>query len=107
MGKQTTTAKTLPRQLKPLFWEYDFGKLTWPQCKHTVIAKVLSYGTWQDIRWLRTKVSDEELHNWICKRHGRTLTPRQLNYWRIVLGLPRRDVTQWLSDSARQIWDNR
>ncbi|NJM41729.1 MAG: hypothetical protein HC853_13700 [Anaerolineae bacterium] len=98
---------TLPRQLKPLFWEYDFRKLAWPKSKHTVIAKVLSHGTWEDIRWLRTQVSDDELRKWIYERHGRMLTPRQLTYWRIVLDLPRRDVAQWLAHPARQIWDKR
>lgn len=100
-------SRRLPRFLKPLFWEYDFQKLTWPESRHTVIGRVLSAGQWRHIQWLRRQVGDEELRTWIMERRGRMLTPRQLTYWQLVLDLPAKTVKAWLDSPERRIWDRR
>jgi hypothetical protein len=104
---QNVKTELLPKQLKPLFWEYDFRKLSWPKSKHTVILKILSVGTWDDIGWLRSQITDAELAQWIRDRRGRGLTTRQVSFWRIVLRLPSREVRSWLQDPGRQLWDRR
>jgi hypothetical protein len=104
---QNVKTELLPKQLKPLFWEYDFRKLSWPKSKHIVVLKILSVGTWEDIRWLRSQITDAELAQWIRDRRGRGLTTRQVSFWRIVLRLPSREVRSWLQDPGRQLWDRR
>jgi len=98
---------SLPAFLKPLFWEYDFRKLSWESSRDLVIARVLSDGSWDQVRWLRTRLSDDELRAWIGQRRGRGLGVKQLHYWRIKLNLPKREVARWLASPDRRTWDRR
>jgi hypothetical protein len=99
--------QSLPAFLKPLFWEYDFRKLSWDSSRDLVIARVLSDGSWDQLRWLRKRLSEDELRAWIVQRRGHGLGVKQLHYWRIKLNLPRRDVERWLASPGRRIWDRR
>ena len=104
---QRTISVRLPQQLKPLFWEFDFHRLSWGQHRDLVILKVLSAGGLADWKWLRGQMSTRELRNWIIAQHGRGLTPRQLSFWQVVLGIPASEVRRWLDAPERQVWDRR
>jgi hypothetical protein len=97
----------LPAHLDHLFWEYDVEKLRWPSDRNLVIAKILERGTWDDIRWLRSAVSDEVLYRWLLRSRGRGLSPPQMRYWQLILNLPPDEVERWLSDPSRRIWHGR
>jgi len=97
----------LPARLHHLFWEYDPRKLRWPADRDLVIGKILAHGTWDDLRWLRAAVSDDDLRGWILRARGRSLSPPQIRYWQLILGLPDDEVDRWLSDPARRIWHGR
>jgi hypothetical protein len=70
----------LPAELSPLFWEYDLSKLTWARDRDLVIGKILTCGTWENLRWLRGAVTDEDLRRWILRARGRSLSPQQIRY---------------------------
>ena len=94
----------LPDLLRPLFWEHDFEALTWEADRDLIMARVLASGGWEAVRWLRSRVSDTELRGWIERRRGRGLSPRQLRFWELILGLPRRRVNAWLAEESRKVW---
>ena len=99
--------RALPPDLKPLFWDCEFRKLSWAKHRDFIIGRILAVGMMDALRWLRGRVSDRELRAWIIRRKGRGLDNRQLRYWQVMLRLPKRRVDRWLKDEFRQIWENR
>jgi hypothetical protein len=97
----------LPAELAHLFWEYDPKKLSWTADRDLIVGKILSRGTWNDIRWLRRTATDATLRRWIRRARGRGLSPQQIRYWQLILDLPGDEVEAWLSDPARRIWHGR
>lgn len=97
----------LPQHLHDLFWEYDTSQLDWEEHRDFIVRRVLSAGTWDQIQWLRREVGDIELRRVIEDSAGRDLSPRQLRFWQLIIGLRKADVDRWLESSSRQIWDQR
>jgi hypothetical protein len=103
----TTPDTGLPPLLRPLFWEYEFEALTWEQDRDPLIARILTAGGWDAIRWLRTRLGDRALRDWIVRRRGARLSPRQLRFWELVLGLPPDQVNAWVAGARRGLWEQR
>jgi hypothetical protein len=105
--QQTTESSKLPRMLRSLFWEYDFEALTWESNRDLVIARVLAHGTWDDVTWLRSRLGDTALREWIVCHQGRELSPQQLRFWELILDLPHQQVSACLQVQERRVWENR
>ena len=97
----------LPPMLRDLFWDYDFGSLDWGSDRDLVTARVLSAGPWEAIAWLYGRLGAEVLAEWITRRCGAGLSPRQLRYWELILSLPHGQVTEWIQAGQREVWDQR
>ncbi len=97
----------LPKQLRPFFWDYDFARLSWEEDRDLVTARILAAGSWDAICWLRARLGDSALRAWLERRQGAGLSPRQLRFWELILGLPHRQVNAWLAATGRQAWDRR
>jgi len=97
----------LPRMLRPLFWDHDFDVLNWKQDRDLIVARVLASGSWNVVRWLRRRLGDEALREWLQQRRGAGLSPRQLRFWELILELPHRQVNAWLAAPERTVWDRR
>jgi len=93
--------------LRALFWDYDFAALTWEDDRDLIIGRVLAAGTWEAVTWLRSRLGDRALRDWIERHHGRGLSPQQLRFWELIVGLPHRQVNRWLAAEGRQIWQER
>jgi len=106
-NQQDARPLKLPDMLKALFWEYDFEALTLEKDRDLIIARVLIHGTWDAVTWLRSYVGNGELREWIERHQGRGLSPKQLRFWELILGLPHRQVNAWLKAEERKIWDKR
>jgi hypothetical protein len=104
---KSTKQPSLPALLRPLFWDYDFKTLTSDDDRDLIIARVLASGTWEAITWLRVRLEDQTLREWIERRRGRGLSPRQLRFWEVMLDLPHRQVNAWLQAERHKIWDQR
>lgn len=102
----SVTATNLPGHLKPLFWEYNFNRLRWPEDESLVISRILSVGKLDDLRWLMRRIGKQRLAEWIRHRRGRGLSPQQLRFLQLVLPLPAHEVDDWISDPTRT-WDKR
>jgi hypothetical protein len=105
--KPEETEKALPASVKKLFWDTDVRSLRWDRHREAIIGRVLAVGTWTDVTWLRQRVGDAALREWILRHEGRGLTPQQLRFWQLLLDLPRRQVDLWLRSESRQVWDRR
>ncbi len=92
------TSEPLPEHLRPLFWDYDFNQLRWPESRDLVIARILQNGGDDALRWLRTEIGDGELGDWIRRTRGRGLDAARLRFWQLILGLPADEVDRWIED---------
>ncbi|HWY87747.1 MAG TPA: hypothetical protein VNX28_13530 [Gemmataceae bacterium] len=105
--RRPASAVRLSKRIRPLFWDYDFGQLTWEADSDLIIGRILAAGDWEAIQWLRRLLPEPVLRDWLVRRHGAGLNSRQLRFWELVLELPRRLVNTWLSDPGRQVWEGR
>jgi hypothetical protein len=75
---------SLPSELKSLFWDHDFRKLRWETDRDLITARILSVGEWAHITWLRRRLSNDALREWILRRRGAGLSPKQLRFWELI-----------------------
>ena len=104
---RATEVPSLPSDLKPLFWEYDFGRLSWEKDQGLIIGRILAHGDWQAAHWLVGVLGKDGIREWICRREGRGLDARCLRFWELVVGLPHRKVNAWLRQQAGLPWTTR
>jgi hypothetical protein len=97
----------LPEQLRPLFWDYKFYQLSITKDRDLIVRRVLSNGSWDAVRWLRKRLGDRELREWLINHHGRGLTARQLRFWGVLYDLPARQVNQWVRMAQTGVWGKR
>ncbi len=97
----------LPEMLHPLFWDTEFDQVSWQSHRDYVIRRVLSAGTWDAVCWLRGKLGDAALRQWIEQHEGRGLSSRQLRFWEVLLDLPGAKVDGWLTCEGRRLWEGR
>lgn len=69
------TSTELPAFLHRYFWEYDAGELDWERSRSTIVFRLLESGGMDAAIWLRSRMSDEELRDFIERRHGRGIDP--------------------------------
>jgi hypothetical protein len=93
----------LPEVLRSLFWEYPFDELRLPQHQNEVLLKVLSYGSADQVAWLRRRLGDTVIRRWIIARKGRGLTPAQVAPW-----ISSATARRWLkADPIGRLWAER
>lgn len=105
--RRKKTGPRLPEFLRPLFWDYRFGSLSWEQDRDLVVDRVLAAGGVDALKWLLKKMGGEALAAWLRLRHGAGLAPQQLSFWEAVLELSHGEVTSWIAGPQRQVWDRR
>lgn len=99
--------ESLPKSLKPFFWDYPFSKLSFNADRDLIIRRVLSSGSWDAVLWVRKKIGDENLKKWLIAHQGRGLSPRQLRFWELILDLPKRQVNAWVKTARETPWGKR
>lgn len=105
--QQATESSKLPRMLQPFFWDYDLESLSWENSRDMIIGRILTYGSWDAVTWLRSHAGDRALREWIERSHGVRMSPQRLRFWELILGLPHREVTAWIQAQQRSIWGER
>ncbi|MFM9024936.1 MAG: DUF6922 domain-containing protein [Planctomycetaceae bacterium] len=96
---------SLPETLRPSFWDCDFATLDPARDRDFIIGRILSAGPWDAIAWLRDAYGDATVRDWILRHRGRLLSSAQIRLWELLLDLPEADVTTWLKDPARRMWE--
>ena len=97
----------LPEGLRPIFWDYTFSHLSLTKDRDLIIRRILSDGSWDAVRWLRKKLGDQELREWLIAHQGRGLSARQLRFWSVIYDLPARQVKQWVKTAQMDVWGRR
>jgi hypothetical protein len=97
----------LPKQLRPFFGDYEFSQLSLAEDRDLIIRRILSNGSWEAVRWLRKRLGDRELRDWLISHRGRGLTARQLRFWGLLYDLPTRQVNQRVKTAQSGVWDSR
>ena len=107
MARRHRVEQRLPKFLHSLFWDHTFSDITLPEHLDFVIGRELASGDINAIVWLRKTQGDEVIREWLVKHRGRGLDARRLRFWEIILNLPHNEVTKWIRDPSRQIWEAR
>ena len=97
----------IPENMNTLFWEYDPNTLSLEQDRALILGRVLSSAGWEGVKWLRSEFTESELRDWILCSKGKYLSPPRLRFWELLLELPHAQVSEWLSETGRRIWDER
>lgn len=97
----------LPIMLRPFFWDYEFNMLSWKKDRDLIIGRILSSGDWGAIKWLRSHMGDRSLKKWLECHEGDGLSPQQLRFWELILGIPHDQVNTWLAAERRKVWEKR
>ena len=79
----------IPGRLKPFFQEYDLIELDVSTHANLVIARVLEYGSWEEVRWLFGVYGAERIRSFVRQFGERWLHPVSFNYWRKLLKIRR------------------
>ena len=80
----------IPKFLKKYFWDVDFREIDKTKNSHFVIERILEYGDKKDIHWLFGSYSLNQIKEVVYKT--RSLSPRSLFFWVLVLNLNKRKV---------------
>ena len=106
-SRSVRTSASLPKSFRSYFWDYSFKDISWPKDSDLIIRRLLTNGSWESIQWLRKRIGDEELRRWLIVHQARGLSPRQIRFWSLVLGLPKLRVETWTRTARSSPWGER
>jgi hypothetical protein len=89
------------------FWDCDVSSLNWEMHANFIIRRLLQHGDLPALRWLRARLGDEGLREWIIAQDARGLNPRQVRYWALVLDIDKSLADRWVKEAANTIWERR
>ncbi len=87
MVRPAATSDKLPEMLRPLFCDGDFEQLRASEHHTFVVRRILFAGPWDAVSWLRRQIGNRAVRAWIEAHQGRGLSPPQLRFRQLVLGL--------------------
>jgi hypothetical protein len=77
----------IPPSLAPFFQEYDLRRLNPQKDAATIIERTLRYGDREELRWLFSVYSREQIADWV-KTWGRYGLPEpHLTFWQFFLDI--------------------
>lgn len=90
-----------PADVARLFWDVEPESVDLRAHADYVMERVMTRGSLQAMRWLRSTYSTDDLADFL-ERRGHRLAPRDRAYWRLVAMLPPEDspggaVPPWTS----------
>ncbi len=89
-----------------LFWDVDPTTLDRERHADFIMERMLEYGTWEGIQWLRITYGDERIRDYLLRRGHRVLSNKTLNFWKIMLDLGGEECLQTSSlRSSRVFWN--
>lgn len=81
----------LPKFLKRYFWDVDYHHIDPQHRAEYVVKRILEYGDGKAVRWMRENFEKAKIKEVLCET--RDLSPQSANYWAIVLGVDRKEIT--------------
>ena len=80
----------IPSHLQTIFWDADLASFRPEAYPEYTIFRVLEYGDYPAVKWLRQSFSESEIRRVLCAE-GR-LSRKSANFWALVYGVPFQDV---------------
>jgi len=77
----------IPQKMKWLFWSYDIKSLDLEKDKDYIIAQVLNYGTWEDLKWLYKLYSRKDIKKVVKNPPRGVWFKKVLNFWTTILNI--------------------
>lgn len=91
--------QTITSSKKGLFW--DKAPLDLEKDKFVIIERILEFGTEAESISIIAAYGDEFVRDVVC--NSRNLSPKTVNYFSLLLGIPR-EATRCFSDVSLRIW---
>ena len=82
--------KTLPKFLEKYFWDVEFKEIDKTKNSRFVIERILEYGEKKAVQWLFKSYPLKQIKEAVSK--ARSLSPRSLFFWVLLLNLNKRKV---------------
>jgi hypothetical protein len=77
----------IPATLAPFFQEYTLAQLDPQRDAATIIERTLRFGTRDELRWLFSTYSREQITDWV-RRWGKYALPEpHLSFWHLLLAV--------------------
>jgi hypothetical protein len=74
----------LPKELRWVFWEVEFGALDPERDADFILARILEYGRMNDVRWLIRTYGMDRIHEFFRAVGNPELSERTRLFWRAV-----------------------
>lgn len=102
-------AGDLPSAVRDLLWDVAPADVGLPRHRDFLIGRILARGTWAAVEWLRRNLTDAAIAEYLERTRGRLLSPRQLRFWELVVGLDHDTVSAWIAHrpDGSKLWDRR
>jgi hypothetical protein len=85
-----SSKQTLPKFLKPYFWETELARVNPKRHASYIIERVLEYGDDRAIRWLRKNYSPAQIARVV--RTSRVISSNTANLWALIFEIPRTEI---------------
>jgi hypothetical protein len=99
----------IPDFVFSLFWEYEKGTINIFEHADLIIGRIMEIGTWDVMLWLRKTYPDKKLVSFLERKGRQILSPRELNYWAFITGIPIGQREKWTKESRERpdVWGAR
>lgn len=87
----------LPETVRSLFWDVDVTTFDPAAYPDYTIERVLELGDEAAFEWLRSMFDVDTIAGTL--RRSRRLSPRSANFWALLLGVPRQEVSALRMDT--------
>ncbi|MEK9135320.1 MAG: hypothetical protein AAB451_03445 [Patescibacteria group bacterium] len=77
----------IPSGMRWLFWSYDIKSLNLRTDRDYIIAQVLNYGTWEDLKWLYKIYGEKEIKEVVKNPRRGVWFEKTLNFWLTIFNL--------------------
>ncbi len=74
-----------PRARRWLFWDVDPSRLDVKRDKDYILARVLEFGRFDDVKWVLSRYGMSGIHEFLRDRGHPELSARTMAFWRVVL----------------------
>ena len=98
---------SLPAGLRSLFWDYGRRRIRLSEDHDLILSRVLRDGGWEATQWLRSRLGDAAIRDWLVRSEARGLSPQRIRFWQVVLDLSRAPVDAWLGAARSSHWHSR
>jgi hypothetical protein len=99
---QRRTRTRLPEALRPLFWEYDFTKLSLESDRGLIVRRMVSMANARGLEWLRATLGDDVIREEIEVSKARGIPYRRVRPW-----ISAAQYHRWARERPPSLWEAR